>query len=188
MTDCAICYSIVNEEPQTCGHHIHLSCLEQHFKPECPVCRKKLDFKPKGKLPSSDIIQNEFIPNEDDNEEEDNEDDFQFDITITLNEQNQAVFSSSLRNTYNFSQEESETYSRLPIWKIQGFIHKEEHPDYDEENPDDLDEENDDCENRDDCDDCENRDDCDDCDDCENRDDCENNNYLFSSDPTHYDN
>lgn len=166
MTDCAICYSIVNEEPQTCGHHIHLSCLEQHFKPECPVCRKKLDFKPKGKLPSSDIIQNEFIPNEDDNEEDD-EDDFQFDITITLNEQNQAVFSSSLRNAYNFSQEESETYSRLPIWKLQGFIHKEEHPDYDEENPDDLDEENDDCENR------------------ENNG---NNDYLFSSDPTHYDN
>jgi hypothetical protein len=51
--DCPICLDKLNESnPLQCGHWVHMSCLKKHFKPECPICRKKLDIIVEGKAPS----------------------------------------------------------------------------------------------------------------------------------------
>ena len=52
---CIICYENLSKDDkkQSCGHRFHQKCLEKHFKPECPLCRAKLDFIPKGTPPDS---------------------------------------------------------------------------------------------------------------------------------------
>ena len=45
----------LKNKPLECGHWIHKKCVEKHFKPECPVCRKPLNIKVKGTLPNCDI-------------------------------------------------------------------------------------------------------------------------------------
>ena len=45
--DCVVCCeSLSNEEkPLDCGHWIHIDCIINTAKAECPICRKKLQFK-----------------------------------------------------------------------------------------------------------------------------------------------
>jgi hypothetical protein len=55
--DCIICYEKLEQEhPLECGHWIHTSCAEKHFKPECPVCRRPLSITVTGTPPEP------FIP------------------------------------------------------------------------------------------------------------------------------
>jgi hypothetical protein len=55
--DCAICYNKMTDvKPLECGHWIHLECVKKHFKPECPMCRRKLNIQVTGSLPEA------FIP------------------------------------------------------------------------------------------------------------------------------
>lgn len=40
--ECAICYETINDKPLKCNHYIHLDCIKQGMKPECPLCRTNL--------------------------------------------------------------------------------------------------------------------------------------------------
>ncbi len=55
--ECVVCLLNFDKDdgPLPCGHWIHLSCVEKHFKPECPVCRTPLNIDVKGQLPDCDI-------------------------------------------------------------------------------------------------------------------------------------
>jgi hypothetical protein len=55
--ECIICYEKLEEtSPLQCGHWLHVSCVEKHFKPECPICRAPLQIEVKGTFPQP------FIP------------------------------------------------------------------------------------------------------------------------------
>lgn len=55
--ECPVCLDKFTPEdkPLECGHWIHKKCVEKHFKPECPVCRKPLNIKVNGTRPDGDI-------------------------------------------------------------------------------------------------------------------------------------
>jgi hypothetical protein len=54
--ECCLCFEKMTEDkPLECGHWLHLECVKKHFKPECPVCRAKLNIKVTGKVPESNI-------------------------------------------------------------------------------------------------------------------------------------
>ncbi len=41
-------------EPLICGHRVHDECLRKHFRPECPICRMKLNIVVSGTIPEDD--------------------------------------------------------------------------------------------------------------------------------------
>lgn len=49
---CIICYeSMINERSAlNCGHWIHIQCIVNSAKEECPICRKKVRLNLKNKL------------------------------------------------------------------------------------------------------------------------------------------
>ena len=53
MSDCPVCFEPLLEEesPLVCGHCVHMTCVVQQFKPECPLCRRKLDVEVSGVPP-----------------------------------------------------------------------------------------------------------------------------------------
>lgn len=55
MEECPVCYEDLKDvKPLDCGHKIHTTCLEKHFKAECPICRSShRRIAPKGKAPKS---------------------------------------------------------------------------------------------------------------------------------------
>lgn len=55
--DCPVCFEPLLEEesPLVCGHCVHMTCIVQQFKPECPLCRRKLDVEVSGQFPDHDI-------------------------------------------------------------------------------------------------------------------------------------
>ena len=55
--NCSICFeSLKNQEtPLVCGHWIHINCIKQQFKAECPICRHPLEIKVFGEFPRSNI-------------------------------------------------------------------------------------------------------------------------------------
>lgn len=56
---CILCCDALGKEekPLECGHWMHLACVQKHFKPECPLCRRRLDIRVSGTLPSTDTLQ-----------------------------------------------------------------------------------------------------------------------------------
>jgi len=62
--ECPVCFLSLEEEkePLACGHWVHLECVKKHFRPECPVCRQKLNIKVEGSLPSTNINNVRDIP------------------------------------------------------------------------------------------------------------------------------
>lgn len=112
MNECCICYSVINEAPQSCGHYTHINCLKKHFKPECPLCRTVLNIEVNGSKPDS------YIP-------------------FSVQEDKESSSDSDEEDSDNGDFEEKE---ELSSWKLDGYLYREEHPDYDEENPDDIDE------------------------------------------------
>jgi hypothetical protein len=66
--ECSICYENLHkvEKPQICGHWFHVDCLQRHFKPECPLCRKVLPIKVIGERPPCNIV---YIESKDDDSE-----------------------------------------------------------------------------------------------------------------------
>lgn len=135
MNECVICYELVKEDAQACGHFCHINCLKQHFKPECPVCRRKLNIKVEGRFPYVEIPFS-F----DNNAEEYDESTLSENEIEEYDEESKTYFASSLVAKYGFTKEEALSITETEPWKRDGYIHKEEHPDYDEENPDDIDE------------------------------------------------
>jgi len=52
---CVICLEETKDELELdCKHHFHVTCLQQHFKQECPLCRRPQEkVKVFGSKPSS---------------------------------------------------------------------------------------------------------------------------------------
>ena len=67
--DCPICFENITpgSEKIECGHQVHMACLQQQFKPECPLCRKTLQIKVFGKPPECNI---EYVEQEIQEEED----------------------------------------------------------------------------------------------------------------------
>lgn len=64
--DCILCClpltkkdSEISKEYMNCSHIFHKECLQKHFKPECPLCRKTVRLKVKGTRPICNI---EYAP------------------------------------------------------------------------------------------------------------------------------
>jgi hypothetical protein len=50
--DCCICLEPnIDEFELPCKHSVHKSCLQKHFKPECPVCRRLVRISVNGTRP-----------------------------------------------------------------------------------------------------------------------------------------
>ena len=109
--DCIICYEkLENVSPLSCGHIIHISCVKKHFKPECPLCRTKLNIQVSGTFPVPNI---DFIPETDRKENRHHSD-----VEGTDEE------------------EEGEEHSQEgETWRKKGFNYPEEDEEWDEENP-----------------------------------------------------
>lgn len=85
--NCAICLEKTTEMFD-CKHHVHLECAKKHFKPECPVCRAKVNIRVSGTYPNNyDNVFEEvddriyrthrirMVFEEDDDEDEEDDDD-----------------------------------------------------------------------------------------------------------------
>lgn len=124
--DCVVCY---NELKQTdilvCGHKVHISCVEKQFKPECPLCRTKLNIKVYGEKPEPD----NYIPPERDieNNSDPEIDEFLSDLEELENELS--------RRKRRRDEEEEEGLYEEEEWQKKGYQYREEDSDYDEENP-----------------------------------------------------
>jgi len=53
--ECPICLDPTTDILE-CGHKIHVKCVEKHFIPECPQCRKPLNIKVYGKKPEDEDL------------------------------------------------------------------------------------------------------------------------------------
>ncbi len=55
LESCGVCFENLDDtKPLACGHRIHDKCLEKHFKPECPVCKRpQTRVIPRGITPRS---------------------------------------------------------------------------------------------------------------------------------------
>ena len=112
LQDCIICYEkLENVSPLLCGHIIHLHCVKQHFKPECPLCRTPLNIEVNGSLPESNIVFGTNTEEEDSDEDSDEDTDH-----LDYKEQDED------------SDEESS-------WRRKGYLYAEEDENWDEENP-----------------------------------------------------
>ena len=51
--NCILCLEDIDasENPLDCGHKLHLECVKKHFKPECPICRRRLNISVNGSIP-----------------------------------------------------------------------------------------------------------------------------------------
>jgi len=47
LSNCPICFEVVNSRKLDCGHEMHESCMSGLNKLECPLCRKTLKNIPK---------------------------------------------------------------------------------------------------------------------------------------------
>jgi len=62
MEQCNICFDLPlnKDDVLSCGHRVHISCVQKQFKPECPFCRASLNIKVYGNRPCVD--ENLFAP------------------------------------------------------------------------------------------------------------------------------
>lgn len=143
MNECTICYNNVKENSLECGHYCHLKCLEQHFKPECPLCRKKLNIEVKGAYPSS--VFSSFS-------EFENDDSLSVSSSLSstsfwqqdakeMEEWNEEWRILGEKDEERMRQREAQSNLINSNWKSKGYSYPEEDSDYDEENPEDNDEE-----------------------------------------------
>jgi hypothetical protein len=131
--DCAICYGKLGDEKSLeCGHWLHMSCVQKHFKPECPLCRKPLNIKVYGTRPEV------FIPEENDEE--------QFEgsilgVRFSMRLPRNIIGNVVERNIEPLPDEEDEDNARKrrrsddESWREKGYQYAEEDSEYDEENP-----------------------------------------------------
>jgi hypothetical protein len=123
--DCPICLEILgNEKPLACGHWVHIECLRKHFKPECPMCRKKLDIKVEGKF--GDYREREY------SREDSREDSREY--------EEESYYENEQLNSEQFSLDNEfeifgDNFPQNWRWRCRGYNYEEEDPDYDEENP-----------------------------------------------------
>lgn len=109
--DCAICFEKLNEQYSLqCGHWLHISCVQKHFKPECPICRMPLDIQVFGTFPVNNI---------------------------SFEEQPVYIYEIKTQqyDEKYMSEDEDEDDEELKEWERKGYIFPEEDDCYDEENP-----------------------------------------------------
>lgn len=113
---CILCCESMNEKkPLECGHWLHLKCVEKHFKPECPICRKHLDIKVTGTRPEP------YIPVE--------ETGLSVDVIYD-------IMGPMIEHEFeNENEDENDCTTEKEGWEINGYLYPEEDPSYDEENP-----------------------------------------------------
>jgi Ring finger domain len=138
--DCIICTEKMDEKnPLECGHWIHIECVRKHFKPECPICRKRLNMTVTGVLPGIEI------PEQDDVVEPAPAPapaywvigNMRFTVTrlviepeVVEPEQKEEVDYIDLSPPVDYGLEENDE-----SWKEKGYNYPDEDEDYDEENP-----------------------------------------------------
>jgi hypothetical protein len=83
--DCIVCTEKLGEEEKVldCGHWVHLLCIQKHFKPECPICRKPLNITVNGTIPRPEE-NNDIDNNHIDNNHIDNNDIQEININIHI--------------------------------------------------------------------------------------------------------
>jgi len=124
-----------------CGHWMHLSCVQQHFKPECPVCRKPLDIVVTGIPPDPNIP---FQIEEPENEETQVIEHALIARHFVMMNVPSTVMGDVVEHfdeteedneIYVDEDEEEEDDDRKCSWRRKGYLYREEDSDYDEENP-----------------------------------------------------
>lgn len=156
MEECVVCYENISE-PLACKHFVHLACVIQSFRPECPVCRTPIPVSCVGTRPSAEPPTSEYL----------NSLYEQWEFPNSVEEEN-ALYESLRENVERIIQagpedlifiqgqeesgeikadfepssemeeteEETEEENEVPRYKnTQGYLYAEEDPDYDEENP-----------------------------------------------------
>lgn len=114
--ECPICYEkMENEKTQICGHIVHLDCLKKQFKPECPLCRTKLDIVVQGTLNGVSYTENDTYLESYHEEKLD-----QYNEWLSENIEDEE------------DEDDEETTWR---WASRGYNYPEEDPEFDEENP-----------------------------------------------------
>ena len=122
--DCAICYCpLKSSDWLKCGHRVHISCIQQQFKAECPLCRTPLDIQVFGTYPSGNLNTNTrhesgYVHPRDLYQDPDQEDENVYDHEFF-----------SFRSGNRYGKRGGRT------WPEQEYLYREEDPDYDEENP-----------------------------------------------------
>jgi hypothetical protein len=132
--DCSICLEkLGDEKSQSCGHYFHQECLVKHFKPECPLCRTKLNIKVTGNNILSDlrdyIIENGFSLNQNSRDNSVSRD----------SDYDRELFDRELFNSEEIDSEDEyrENYRERDYdFQDRGYNFPDEDPEYDEENPD----------------------------------------------------
>jgi len=121
--ECVVCYE-TTEEKLVCGHMIHMACIKQQFKAECPLCRTKLDVVVHGREPEDP--NHSYIPP---NHDEIDGDEWE--------EVPQDVLLSEFQQIYNLLETNPHHNTMTHMNNETGLDseYNEEHPDYDEENP-----------------------------------------------------
>jgi len=163
ITECVICCDapVLTEKDNLscCGHPVHLKCLQQQFKSECPFCRARLNIKVFGQRPVPDPLlftdpserhpserhPSERHPSERHPSERDSHQGniagFRFEFSVApgiLSDVIEQVDSEQFDETLikrrrGDSDDEEDDHGQS--WKKQGYQYAEEDPDYDEENP-----------------------------------------------------
>lgn len=122
---CPICYEGLSPDipPFSCGHTMHMACIQQHFRPECPLCRAALPITVYGITPGEE---NTTIPmnwRETLREEDNYFTSGPFSQQDEMYDSDDDIYSSSENSDFN------------PIYRRKGFLHREEDLDnWDEEN------------------------------------------------------
>lgn len=121
--NCPICYEGLSADipPFSCGHTMHMACVQQHFRAECPMCRTALPITVFGISPSEEEFSTPTNMNW--RESLGEEDNYFTSGPFTQEEDNNEYDSDD--SIYEFSQ-----------YKNKGFLHEEEDlENWDEENP-----------------------------------------------------
>jgi hypothetical protein len=152
--ECIICTEKLDDESSlSCGHWVHLHCVQKQFKAECPICRHPLDIVVTGTLPQpympepifirrglilGDVVEHFFetdLPDledeNDSNHEEEDESNHEEDESNHEEDDESNHEDEENDSEHECACEECEESS----WRKKGFTHREEDDEYDEENP-----------------------------------------------------
>lgn len=125
-SSCPICYEGLSPDipPFSCGHTMHMACVQQHFRPECPLCRASLPITVYGIIPREENISIPMNWRETLREEDNYFTSGPFSQPDEMYDSDDSMYSNSSKNS-----------DSNPIYRQKGFLHREEDLDnWDEEN------------------------------------------------------
>jgi hypothetical protein len=123
--NCILCLEDIDpsENPLVCGHKLHLECVKKHFKPECPICRRRLNISVNGTIPELYLPFDPESFSNDDNIPENND-------IILENIYNYIIFQNQLLDLHELQEQDMDMDMDLDI--------DEENPRGDEWNYEDV--------------------------------------------------